>query len=259
MPHLHLPGSDLWYQDTGGDNTPVVFLHATSGNTQAWEQQLPAFTQARYRCITYDRRGWGQSQNTSAKQLTTYAADDLHALVHHLGLACLHLVSTAAGGSAALDYTLTYPETLRSLVLSHWGGGILRRDPEYARSGSRYETIPEFQSLPAWFRELGPTYRTANPAGVDRWVQIEEASRHSTAQSEKMRNDFTLKLLETIETPTLILASGADLYAAPPMIQTMASRIPNGKFALVPEAGHAAHWEQPETWNRMVLDFIHQY
>ena len=259
MPHLHLPGADLWYQDTGGNNTPIVFLHATSGNTQAWEQQLPAFTQAGYRAIAYDRRGWGQSRNTSVEPPTTYAADDLHALVQQLALPRLHLVSTAAGGSTALDYTLTYPDTLRSLVISHWGGGLLRRDPEYARTGGSYETIPEFQSLPAWFRELGPTYRVADPAGVDRWIQIEKASRHPTAPREKMRHDFTLKLLETIETPTLMLASGADLYAAPPMIRTMASRIPTGNFALVPEAGHAAHWEQPQTWNRLVLDFIRHH
>ena len=71
-----------------------------------------------------------------------------------------------------------------------------------------------------------------------------------------MRNDFTLALLATIRTPTLMLAGGADLYAAPPRMQAMADRIPNCEFALIPDAGHSAYWERPETWNRLVLEFI---
>ena len=55
MPHLNLPGVNLWYEDTGGAGTPVIFLHAASGTCESWVHQLPAFTTAGYRCITYDR------------------------------------------------------------------------------------------------------------------------------------------------------------------------------------------------------------
>ena len=50
-----------------------------------------------------------------------------------------------------------------------------------------------------------------------------------------------------------------DLYAAPPRMRAMASRIPDCRFALMPEAGHAAFWEQPEQWNELVLDFIQEH
>ena len=56
MPYLFLPGVDLWYEDTGGSGTPVVLLHAASGTTECWVNQLPTFTAAGYRCISYDRR-----------------------------------------------------------------------------------------------------------------------------------------------------------------------------------------------------------
>jgi pimeloyl-ACP methyl ester carboxylesterase len=122
--------------------------------------------------------------------------------------------------------------------------------------GSKYGRVPDFQSLPAWFRELGPTYRVANPEGVDRWIEIERSSLHGASPEEVMANRFTLRTLETIQVPTLMLAADADLYAAPPRMRAMASRIPGCRFALVPEAGHAAYWEQPEIWNKLVLDFI---
>ena len=44
MPHLTLPGVDLCYEDTGGSDTPVIFLHAASGITESWVHQLPAST-----------------------------------------------------------------------------------------------------------------------------------------------------------------------------------------------------------------------
>ena len=255
MPYLDLPDASLWYEDTGGDGAAVVFLHAFTGNTEAWERQTPAFTDAGYRCITYDRRGWGRSRDSSTDEQTGYPVDDLHALVARLGLARFHLVGSGGGGYVALDYAATHPERLASLVVA-CSGGPIHADAEYAAIGGRYGRFPGFQSLPAWFREIGPTYRMADPDGVDRWIQIEQASRQEGARRERMRNDFTLALLETIRTPTLMLAGGADLYAAPPRMQAMADRIPNCEFALMPDAGHSAYWEQPETWNRLVLGFI---
>ena len=255
MPYFDLPDASLWYEDTGNGSAVVIFLHAFTGNTEAWAHQVPAFAEAGYRCISYDRRGWGRSRDAAPEGRTTYPVDDLHSLVEYLGLNRFHLVSTAGGGYVALDYAVTYPEQIASLVVA-CSGGPIQRDEEYMAIGSKYGRIPEFQSLPAWFREIGPTYRAANPEGVDRWIQIEQASLQETAHQERIRNSFTLKLLETIQVPTLMLAGGADLYAMPPRMEAMATRIPDCRFALMPDAGHSAYWEQPETWNRLVLGFI---
>ena len=62
MPYVDLPGVHLWYNDTGGTGTPVVFMHAASGTCESWVYQIPVFTAAGYRCIAYDRRNWGRSR-----------------------------------------------------------------------------------------------------------------------------------------------------------------------------------------------------
>src|SRR5205823_6044112 len=56
---VDLPGVHLWYTDTGGDGVPVLLLHANAGNADSWENNLPAFVNAGYRAIAFDRRGWG--------------------------------------------------------------------------------------------------------------------------------------------------------------------------------------------------------
>ena len=70
---------------------------------------------------------------------------------------------------------------------------------------------------------------------------------------------MTLARLATMKVPVLILAGAADLLSPPALMRLLAAPIPDCRFATVPEAGHAAFWEQPEAWNRLVLEFLQQH
>src|SRR5262245_14846870 len=119
MPYVDLPGVQLWYNDTGGSGASVIFMHAASGTCDSWVYQVPAFTAAGYRCVAYDRWGWGRSRPDPTGRSPGSVSDDLHGLTEHLGLHRVHLVATAAGGIGALDYTVEYPERVRSLVVAN--------------------------------------------------------------------------------------------------------------------------------------------
>ena len=162
MPYLTLPGVDLWYEDSGGQGTPVILLHAASGTCEAWEHQVTPFTSAGYRCVSYDRRTWGRSRTTDPQHQPGFAGDDLHSLVESLGLERVHLVATAAGGIPAIDYSLSHPERVRSLVAANTIGGV--QDEPYLEVQHRLRP-PEIQGLPVELRELGPSYRGTNPEG----------------------------------------------------------------------------------------------
>lgn len=258
MPYLELPGVDLWYHDTGGGGVPVLFMHAASGTAESWVYQLPAFTAAGYRCIAYDRRGWGRSRTDPAGEQPGYVSDDLHGLAVHLALDRFHLVATAAGGIGALDYALTHPERVRSLVVADSIGGV--QDPAYLEVQHRLRP-PEIQALPVELRELSAGYRGTNPEGTQRWLDIERASHRQEMERRQQptRQRLTLSLLETLQAPTMVLVGEADLLSPPALMRLLATHIPRCRFATVPEAGHAAHWEQPEIWNRLVLEFIDQH
>jgi pimeloyl-ACP methyl ester carboxylesterase len=253
--HAALPGVRLWYSDSGGSGVPVVFMHAATGSSRVWEYQIPAFTQAGYRVIAFDRRGWGRTEIDPAGAQPGTAADDLLALMDHLGIARVHLVGTAAGGFTSLDFALSFPQRLRSLVVANSIGGV--QDADFLELGRRIRPL-QFDALPPDVRELGPSYRAANPEGTRRWVELEHVSRPAgpPAPAQPMKNRITFALLETIGVPTLLLTSGADLYAPPPVTRLFAARIRNSTLVIVPEAGHSTYWEQPEMFNRAVLDFI---
>ncbi len=258
MSYVELPGVNLWYTDTGGAGRPVIFLHAASGTSESWGYQLPVFTAAGYRCICYDRRGWGRSQIVISDGDLDNVSDDLHGLVNHLGLECFHLVATAAGGIVGLDYTLSYPEHVCSLVIATTIGGV--EDTAYREVQQRLRP-PEIQRLPVELRELGPSYRGLNPDGTRHWIEIERSSRpggHDVSR-QALKQPMTYARLETMQVPTLALSGGADLLSPPALMRLLAAHIPSSQFVVIPEAGHAAFWEQPEEWNRLVLDFLNSH
>ena len=256
--YAELPGVRIWFKDTGGSGVPAVFLHAGSGSSQVWEYQIPAFTAAGYRFIAYDRRGWGRSVIDPSSAQPGTAADDLDRLMDYLGVDRFHLVATAAGGSVAMDYALSFPQRLRSLVIANNVGRV--DDEEYLELVSSLRP-PQYPDLPRWFRELGPLYRAANPEGTRRWMEFESRSRPEgpLLATQPLRNRLTFSLLERIEIPTLLIAGGADLSAPPPLQRFYTARIRNSKSLIVPDAGHSTYWEQPEIFNRAVLEFIRKH
>src|SRR5580658_2384530 len=102
-----VPGAKIFYRDTGGTGVPVILLHAATGSSRVWEYQFPALAAAGYRVIAFDRRGWGRTEINSAEAQPGTAAGDLLGLLDQLGVDRVHIVGTAAGGFAALDFTLS--------------------------------------------------------------------------------------------------------------------------------------------------------
>lgn len=257
--YANLPGVRILYTDTGGSGVPVVFMHAATGSSRVWEHQIPAFASAGYRVIAYDRRGWGRSVIDPTGPQPGTAADDLQSLADYLHLDRFHLVATAAGVSVSLDYAISFPQRVRSLALASGAlGGLL--DEDYQKF-TRNVRSPQIEALPPELRELGPSYRAANPEGTRRWVELEHVSRPAgpLAPAQATKNMLTFSILEKLNVPMLVIAGDADMLAPPPMLRFFVARVKGSESLIVPEAGHSAYWEQPEIFNRAVLEFIRKH
>src|SRR5579859_2572626 len=98
-----LPGTRLWYWDTGGSGRPVILMHAATHSAAGWVYQQPVLAQAVYRAIAYSRRGYYRSDPGDPAN-PGFAADDLDHLLQHLNVDQADLVAAAHGGFFALDY-----------------------------------------------------------------------------------------------------------------------------------------------------------
>jgi pimeloyl-ACP methyl ester carboxylesterase len=252
--YANLPGVKLWFTDSGGAGTPIILLHSNTGTSEIWVDQIAAFSKAGYRVIAFDRRGWGRSTADPSGPQPGSIAGDLDGLVDYLKLGKFHLLGVAGGGFAALDYAAWRPEHIRSLII---GGstGDLRQDKETADFIARIE-IPEIRKQSAVYLEVAPSYRGANVDGTKRWIEINEHSRQPGATSQPLHTPNTLAKIETITAPTLLIAADADLLAPPALMRLWAAHMKSQEFAVMQDAGHAMAWEQPDVFNKLVLDFL---
>lgn len=222
-----LPTAELWYQDTGhpdvrgqGRGEAVIFLHAASGNADAFRHNLAAFRAAGYRAIAYDRKNVGRSSNTlrddALGRSRGTTVQDLDDFANHLGLQRFHLVGVAAGAQVALQYVAAKnPERVLSLTLAATLGppGLAANEPTLAALQANIElpfevfcpmtvsnpapaplrlissaatvTIPEIK---AEHRELGTWFRAIHPAGVDEYRAIADNARHATTDGCRVTN-----------------------------------------------------------------------
>jgi pimeloyl-ACP methyl ester carboxylesterase len=250
-----LPGTHLWYWDTGGAGAPVVFLHPATGSTLIWLYQQPVFAQAGFRVIAYSRRNHYNSDLAPEDNPGT-GSEDLHNLMEFLGVEKFHAVSSAAGGSVATDYAFSHPERLLSLTVS--SNNLAARNGYIAETAARIRPKEE-KDLPRWFWELGPSYRAANPGGVEKWNELTRRSVTGKGARQILTNLVTPAKLETLKVPTLLITGAADLVTPPSIMRMIARHIPDHEIVIVAESGHSPYWEQPEYFNRTVIDFIRRH
>jgi len=247
-----LPSTRLGYWDTGGAGEPIVLLHPASGSALIWLYQQPVFAKAGYRVIGYSRRNYYNSELAPANNPGT-ASEDLQNLIEFLRLERFHLVSSAAGGSVAADYALSHPERLLSLTVS---SNNLAAANGYIAEAAAKIRIKEWDDLPRWFRELGPSYRAANPAGVQKWIELNHKSETGKGARQKLVNVVSPEKLETLRVRTLLMTGAADMFTSPSIMRMIARHVPDNEVVIAPECGHSIYWEQPEFFNRTVLGFI---
>jgi pimeloyl-ACP methyl ester carboxylesterase len=142
------------------------------------------------------------------------------------------------------------------MVIAASGGAITDEELRVLRDRT---ALPDFQDWPPEFREVSMGYMAEHPEGLERWLEIHHNSQQNGAPAQPQRQTITFEKLETIHVPTLLMPGDQDLQTPPWVMRRQLARIPGAEFIVLPEAAHSINWEQPETFNRNVLDFVGKY
>jgi len=259
-------GVKLYYEEVGR-GTPLVFVHEFAGDAQSWQAQMRFFGR-RYRAIAYNARGYPPSDVPEDPEAYSQqrAADDIKGVLDHLGIAKAHVCGLSMGGYATLHFGLSYPDRALSLVVA--GAGYGSDDPERHRRDSesvirRFET--EGMAATGEDYSRGPTrvqYLEKDPAG---WQDFHDrlcagsAKGHAlTMRGVQMRRPTIYSLADRmakLEVPTLIVTGDEDEPCLEPGI-FMKRTIPSSGLVVIPKSGHTINLEEPDLFNRVVLDFV---
>jgi pimeloyl-ACP methyl ester carboxylesterase len=258
MPIAEVNGQRLYYEDTGGSGPPVIFSHGLFMDHEMFAPQVEAL-KGRYRVITWDERGHGGTSGPELKPFTYYdSADDLAALLAHLGIERAVLAGMSQGGFLSLRAALTHPEIVKALVLIDTQAG--REDPQ-AMAG--YRMLVEgwlANGLPdstADFMEnviLGVGW-----SGAEYWkAKWRQTAPHDVVGSMDClahRDDITGRLKQ-IKVPALVIHGDADAAIALPLAEAMVRELPEAELVVVPGAGHAANLTHPDVVNPAIERFL---
>lgn len=243
MPYIP-NGSSMLYYESHGEGDPIVFVHGVGGNHASFFYQLAAFSD-RFRVITYDARGFGNSTDTEKLGRAGQVAD-LKLLLDTLQIDKAFVVAQSMGGSAAVGVTCLYPDRVLGLVLAGTLIGIdLPADlrAELGTVGERCEALSQSE------RVLGVSTRQSNPIAEVLYEQIASFNSFTFRTLFGQCAEHTLESLAAKGRPVLFVVGAEDVLCPPAFARKAHARLPGSTFVEIEGAGHSAYYEQSDRFN----------
>lgn len=258
VPHA---GSQVRAWVTGQENSPLVVLtHGASMDHRMFDEQLTPLVAAGYRVLTWDMRGHGRSHPIGRIPITVAdMVEDLLARLDHLGISGpICVVGHSLGGYVAQELEYRDPERVATLVIigstcitmpiSRWEQSLLRSTPWWFVPWP----WPHLKRTVARSTALRPDVRTYAEETIGTmskrdFVQVWRAVARSLRPEAGYRIDVPLLLTHGDQDRT-----GNIARIAP----TWASRDPQCRYEVIPDASHNANQDNPEQFNRILLDFL---
>jgi len=268
MANALVNGISLYYEEVGS-GIPMVFVHEFAGEVASWRPQVGFFGR-RYRTVAFNARGYPPSDVPEDPSLYSqaHAVEDIRGILDHLGIERAHIVGLSMGGYAALHFGLLYPERARSIVVAGAGYGsklderdAFRRD--CAAVAERLEREPMSEVAATYAN--GPTrqqFRDKDPQGWEAFLNLlmkQSAKGHAlTMRQVQMRRPSVYELGERMAqmtVPALIITGDEDEPCLEPALY-MKRMIQTSGLVVIPKSGHTINLEEPDFFNRCVLDFV---
>ena len=244
-----------------------MFAHEFAGDITSWEPQVSFFAR-RYRVITYCHRGYlpsGVPDDPDAYSQDRLVAD-IRELLLNLGVEQAYIAGLSMGAATALSFAIDHPDMCRALVVASTGTGSTDRDTHLE---AWRESVIRLQSegIAGFADEYasGPTrvqLRRKDPVG---WEKFRSGlAGHSAQGSALIMQGIQLKRptvyqleeqMRRLDVPTLLMVGDEDDPCIEPML-FMKRCIARSGLAMFPQSGHAINLEEPDLFNRAVLDFL---
>jgi proline-specific peptidase len=279
-------GYKTWYRIAGKKEepgkVPLICLHGGPGATHDYFGSLEEFATTGRRVILYDQLGWGNSdhiQNPSMWTVNLFM-DELAVLIHSLGLTRVHILGHSWGGQLAMEYALTQPAGLASLILAdtlasapQWAfeaQRLISQLPETTQqvirsheAGGTTDSAEYKEAMKEYFRHfIGGPIDPKPEWAVEAFKKFEANEVYLTmwGPSEFCISgtskdwDITDRLNE-ICVPALIMCGRYD-EATPHLAETIHHGIPGSEMVIFENSAHFPHIDETERYLQVLSEFL---
>jgi pimeloyl-ACP methyl ester carboxylesterase len=254
MPKLPVNGVNIYYE-AHGEGFPVILTEGFVGTTAMWQPQVEALS-PHCRLILYDIRGqgWSDAPADASEYSLESAVGDIYALLKHLGAEQAVVGGLSLGGYLSLHFYREHPEMVKGLIMADTGPGY--RNPE-----RREQWIKECQERAELIENGGMHAFLHSPWAADDYytphIEMLKLDPKGIANVSRgiMSSAWGVELLPEVNVPVLLICGEHDTPFIGPT-EFMASKLPRATKAIIPDACHACNMDNPEAFNRAVLDFL---
>jgi 3-oxoadipate enol-lactonase len=250
---------NLHYQITGPLGAPwVTVAHSLATNMSMWESQLPVLSE-HFRVLSFDARGHGCSDIPKTSSAMSNLVEDVLGLWDRLNIDCSHFVGLSMGGMTGMGVALKAPHRVQSLVACD-----CRLDaPRFFQDmwDQRIEVVNSdgmqgilSQTMATWFT---PQHLDAGGDVIDHVSQMIVNTRAEgfIACAKALKGLDYKSLIATVAVPTLYVVGDQD-GLHPSEMAELADLTPEAEFVILENAAHLSNMEQPQIFNRTVLEFL---
>ena len=241
-----------------GDGAPVLLVHGLGYTRQGWGP-LRGLLARRFRVLSYDNRGIGESEIPPGPYTVAELAEDAAGVLDAAGVERAHVIGASLGGMAAQLLAAEQPQRVERLVLvgtTPGGAGAYPLPQQTLALMAEAASLPPEVALRRFVENaLAPgsplvdevfAYRQQHPPDPAGWAAQAAAGASWDADGRLAR----------IVAPTLVVAGTADAVVDPRNAQLLADAIPGAKLELVDGAGHLPFWERPGEFAALVERFL---
>jgi 2-hydroxy-6-oxonona-2,4-dienedioate hydrolase len=249
-----------------GEGTPLIFLHGTGGHLEAYSKNILPHAE-HLRVFAFDMIGHGFSSKPDMKYEIPVYVDHIIKFMDALGIEKAHISGESLGGWVAAWLAIYHPERVDKLVLNTAGG--LGSNPEVMERLKRLSlaavTDPTRESVRKRLEWLMYDPKSVTDELVELRYQIylqpgmiRAMENILCLQEMEIRTPLILtpEMLQKITAPTLVVWTTHDPSYPAEVGRKFVDYIPDSRFVLMEECGHWPQFEQPDTFNRLHLEFL---
>lgn len=264
---------NLHMEDTGGSGRPVVLIHGWPLTADAWAPQVKVLQDAGYRVVTYDRRGFGRSDQPASGYTYDVLADDLQRVLDQNALFDVTLVGFSMGGGEVARYIAQHGESrLRSVVFAaavapyllqtsdNPDGPLTQKNAQQMRLALEQDRGTFFDQFTTDFYSANGEFLATESQRGDAVAQcLQSAQPAALACMDAFGTTDFREDLKKVTVPTLVIHGGAD--AIVPMegsgLRTH-SAVTHSQLLTIDGAPHGLNVTHTQAFNDALLAFLSQ-
>jgi pimeloyl-ACP methyl ester carboxylesterase len=239
--HVDHLGASIWY-GVVGEGQPVILLHGGLESSQDWGNQVPALLENHYQVILMDTRGHGRSTLGPFPLSYELMQSDVIAVMDELHLQKAKFVGWSDGAIMCLITSIKYPERVEAVYAFGANMNTKGVNPNANSAPILAQVAPR---LEAEYGSISPT-----PDGFATLAQD-----LNTLQA--IAPDYSTVQLKEIQVPHIAIVDGDhEEFILPEHERYLAKTIPGARLIILPAVSHFAPWQDRETFNRTMLEFL---